>query len=98
MRIAPLASIEDGLLDLCLVKEVSRATLVKMLPRVFNGGHLDHPQVFYTQTKWVTIEQMTSLDSAKPMEVFADGEFMQPVPVRIDVLPGALEVLVPPEP
>ena len=89
MRIAPLASIEDGLLDLCLVKRVSRTTLLRMLPRVFSGGHLDHPQVFYAKTKWVGIE------STEPMEVFADGEFMQKVPVRIDVLPAALEVIVP---
>ncbi|MGH9461211.1 MAG: diacylglycerol/lipid kinase family protein [Vicinamibacteria bacterium] len=88
MRIAPLASIEDGLLDLCLVKEVSRTTLLRMLPRVFSGGHLDHPQVFYVKTPWVEI------DSKASMEVFADGEFMQRVPVRIEVLPAALEVLV----
>jgi diacylglycerol kinase (ATP) len=90
MRIAPLASIEDGLLDLCLVKAVSRATLLRMLPRVFSGGHLDHPQVFYVKTPWVQI------DSNEPMEVFADGEFMQRVPVRIEVLPAALEVIIPP--
>jgi YegS/Rv2252/BmrU family lipid kinase len=89
MRIAPLASIEDGLLDLCLVKEVSRATLLRMLPRVFSGGHLDHPQVFYVKTPWVEI------DSDESMEVFADGEFMQKVPVRIEVLPAALEIVVP---
>jgi len=29
------------------------------------------------------------------MEVFADGEFMQRVPVRIEVLPAALEIVVP---
>lgn len=89
MRIAPLASIQDGLLDLCLVKQVSRTTLLRMLPRVFHGGHLEHPQVFYTKTKWVGIE------SSQPMEVFADGEFLQRVPVRIEVLPASLDVLVP---
>ena len=89
MRIAPLASLEDGLLDLCLVKAVSRATLLRMLPRVFGGDHLDHPQVFYTKTKWVDIE------SNEPMEVFADGEFLQTVPVHIEVLPAALEIVSP---
>jgi diacylglycerol kinase (ATP) len=88
MRIAPLASVEDGLLDLCLVKNVSRATLLRVLPQVFSGGHLAHPQVIYAKTPWVEI------DSSEPLEVFADGEFMQRVPVRIEVLPAALEVLV----
>jgi len=89
MRITPRASLEDGLLDLCIVKEVTRLTLLRVFPRVFRGGHLDHPAVFYTQTKTVTIE------SSEPAELFADGEFIQPIPARIEVEPLALEVIVP---
>jgi diacylglycerol kinase (ATP) len=87
MRITPQASIEDGLLDLCLVKDVSRMTLLRVFPRVFKGTHIPHPKIFYTKTKRVTI------DSSQPTELFADGEFIQPIPARIDVVPGALEVI-----
>ncbi|MFQ5792635.1 MAG: diacylglycerol/lipid kinase family protein [Acidobacteriota bacterium] len=90
MCIAPHASMDDGLLDLCLVKEISRATLLRMFPRVFSGAHIHHPQVFYTQTKSVAIE------SSVPAELFADGEFLQRVPVRIDVAHRALTVATPP--
>jgi diacylglycerol kinase (ATP) len=89
MRITPRASLEDGLLDLCIVKEVSRIGLLRAFPRVFSGSHLDHPAVFYTQTKTVTIE------SSEPAEVFADGEYIQSVPAKIEVEPLALEVIVP---
>jgi len=89
MRITPRASLDDGLLDLCIVKPVSRFTLLRVLPRVFRGGHLDHPAVFYAKTRWLTIE------STEPAELFADGEFIQSLPVTIETLPSALEVIVP---
>jgi diacylglycerol kinase (ATP) len=87
MRITPQASIEDGLLDLCLVKDVSRLTLLRVFPRVFNGTHILHPKIDYVKTKWLKI------DSSEPAELFADGEFIQPIPARIDVVPGELEVI-----
>jgi diacylglycerol kinase (ATP) len=87
MRITPQASIEDGLLDLCLVKDVSRLTLLRVFPRVFNGTHILHPKISYIKTKWLTI------DSSEPAELFADGEFIQSLPARIDVLPSELEVV-----
>jgi YegS/Rv2252/BmrU family lipid kinase len=90
MRITPRASMEDGLLDLCVAKDVSRVTLLRVFPRVFSGTHLDHPSVFYTKTKSVTIE------SPEAVELFADGEFLQTIPARIDLVPGALGVIVPP--
>ena len=90
MRIAPEASIDDGLLDLCLVRAISRTTLLRMFPTVFSGRHLSHPSVSYVRTPWVEIETEES------SEVFADGEFLQRTPVRIEVLPRELEVLAPP--
>jgi diacylglycerol kinase (ATP) len=89
MRITPRASLDDGLLDMCIIKPVSRFTLLRVLPRVFRGGHLDHPAVLYAQTRSVTIE------STKPAELFADGEFIQALPAKIETLPSALEVIVP---
>ncbi len=90
MRIAPEASIDDGLLDLCLVRAISRTTLLRMFPTVFSGRHLSHPSVSYARTPWVEIATEES------SEVFADGEFLQTTPVRIDVLPRELEVVAPP--
>jgi diacylglycerol kinase (ATP) len=89
MRITPEADLEDGRLDLCLVHEISRATLLWMFPTVFTGRHLSHPRVEYHKTRFVEIE------TEEPAEVFADGEYLQSTPIRIDVLPRELEVVVP---
>ena len=90
MLMAPHADLSDGLLDLCIVKDVSRTTLIQMFPTVFTGAHVFHPRVLYTKTASVRIE--TEVKS----EVFADGEFVQETPVNIDILPAALDVRVPP--
>lgn len=87
MHIAPRAKLDDGLLDLCLVRDISRLGLLTMFPTVFSGKHLGHWSVDYHQTKQVTIETI------EPAEVFADGEFLQQTPTHIEVLPGELEVL-----
>ncbi len=92
MRIAPEASIDDGLLDLCLVRAISRGTLLRMFPTVFSGRHLSHPSVSYVRTPFVEIE------TEEEAEVFADGEFLQRTPVRLDVLRRELELVAPSPP
>jgi diacylglycerol kinase (ATP) len=87
MRIAPEAALDDGFLDLCLVRAISRGTLLRMFPTVFSGRHLSHPSVTYVKTSFVEIE------TTEKAEVFADGEFLQETPVRLDVLPRELEVV-----
>jgi len=87
MRIAPEAALDDGLLDLCLVRAISRATLLWMFPSVFSGRHLSHPSVTYVRTSFVEIETEERAD------VFADGELLQETPVRLDVLRRELEVV-----
>lgn len=89
MLITPEADLADGLLDLCLVKNISRATLLYMFPTVFSGRHLSHRSVDYHKTSFVEI------DTEEPAELFADGEFLQDTPVRIDVLHEELEVVTP---
>jgi diacylglycerol kinase (ATP) len=87
MRIAPEASLDDGLLDLCLVRAISRATLLRMFPTVFSGSHLSHPSVAYIRTSFVEIE------TVERAYVFADGELLQETPVRLEVLARELEVV-----
>jgi diacylglycerol kinase (ATP) len=89
MRITPKAELDDGRLDLCIVREISRATLLWMFPTVFSGRHLAHPKVEYVKTRFVAIE------TDEPAEVFADGEYLQSTPIHMDVLPRELEVVVP---
>jgi diacylglycerol kinase (ATP) len=49
-RIAPVAKIDDGVLDLLLVDgSVSKLGLVKLLPKAERGGHVGQPGITYVQ-------------------------------------------------
>jgi YegS/Rv2252/BmrU family lipid kinase len=90
MRAAPMAVLDDGLLDLVTLGEVSRGRfLYSVLPRVFTGTHVRLPQV---TTRRCT-EAVVSADRA--FAVYADGDPIGELPARIRVLRAALRVLVP---
>ncbi len=89
MRIAPQAVLDDGLLDLVIVREVSKPTFLRVFPKVYQGTHECHPAVFTARSPWAEIE----VD--RPLAVYGDGERFGPVPpggARFDVVPGALRV------
>lgn len=89
MKIAPTAVVDDGYLDICLVNSVSRLQVLRMLPRVFSGGHVSHPAV--SMTRVVSVE----IESEDPLLICADGEPITNTPATIKVIPSALSVLVP---
>jgi diacylglycerol kinase (ATP) len=82
MKISPKSLNSDGLLDLIMVGPVSRLTLLRIFPRVFSGRHIDHPKVNSYSGKRVQISADTS--------AFADGEFISPLPIEIEVVNGGL--------
>ncbi len=83
MLIAPDAVIDDGLLDLFIVKPLSRLGLLRVFPKVFSGTHTHLPQVELTRCRSVRIE-------GPGVIAYADGERVGPLPVQVDVKPGAL--------
>jgi diacylglycerol kinase (ATP) len=91
MRIAPDAKIDDGLLDLVIVREISKAMLLTVFPRVYTGRHVTHPAVTLVRTARVTI----TLD--RDLTMYGGGEPVLPapagVPVAIEAVPGALAVI-----
>jgi diacylglycerol kinase family enzyme len=91
MRIAPSASMEDGLLDVVTMRGASRnQMLFRLLPAVYRGTHLGHPAVDYSQAHQIRIESDAALS------VQMDGEIVGTTPVRIDLLPRALPVWLSP--
>ena len=68
--LTPLADPSDGLLDLCLISEMSRVDFLRLLPLLRSGEHLDHPAVIYRQLPSLTVEAQEELS------VNADGEPM----------------------
>jgi diacylglycerol kinase (ATP) len=89
MRIAPDASPEDGLLDVCAVRAVRGLEVLRLLPRVFSGGHVGHPAVSILRTKHLRIE------CAAPISIYSDGEPAGHAPATLEALPRALRVMAP---
>lgn len=87
--IVPPARPDDGLLDLCLVGECSKATLLKTLPKAYTGTHLDSP--FISTLRGKKFEFASEI----LLPVCADGEFVGHTPVTIELDPGKLRVCVP---
>jgi diacylglycerol kinase (ATP) len=90
MQIAPGAKLDDGLFQICVVKEVSRLTIMRILPRVLKGTHIHHPAVTLLSSSWIEIET-----PEKSLWICADGESMCQTPCRLEVRPKALQVIVP---
>lgn len=89
MRLAPSASVTDGLLDVVTSATTSRATFLKALPKLFKGTHVDEPSVSVLTGKVVT------LDADRPFRVFADGDPIGSLPCTVTVRPAAVRVLLP---
>lgn len=85
--ICPSADPADGLFDLTVVSTVSRRTLVRMLPHLRTGRHVDESFVHTLRARSVRL--------AGPRWVgYADGERLQELPLSVTCVPGALRVVV----
>ncbi|WBU39244.1 diacylglycerol/lipid kinase family protein [Homoserinibacter sp. YIM 151385] len=86
MRITPDARLDDGLLDVMIVEPLSRGRFLRLFPRVFKGTHVSHPAVRIERARRVRIE-------ADGVAAYGDGERFAPLPVDVELVPGALRVL-----
>ena len=87
MRIAPDARLDDGLLDVFIVKPVSRIRFIRLFPKVFSGTHAGLDVVEFRRARTVTV-------SAPGIAGYADGERFGELPLTVELVPGALSVLV----
>jgi YegS/Rv2252/BmrU family lipid kinase len=92
MRAAPGAMLDDGMLDVVVLEAVSRlAFLTRILPRVFRGTHVQLPYVHVFRAREVAI----SCD--RPFTMYADGDPIGELPLRVTALRGAVTMLTPRE-
>jgi diacylglycerol kinase (ATP) len=97
MVIAPDASIHDGKLDVCVVGPVSRPDFLRTFPGVFRGTHVQHPMVAVTRGYEVAIDAIGPADPAvPPLELWASGERVGPLPGRLAPAPDAVRLLTSP--
>jgi diacylglycerol kinase family enzyme len=90
MRAAPDALLDDGLLDVLALEDVSKPRFLgRILPKVFRGTHVREPCVQSFRATEVSIA------ADRPLTLYADGDPIAELPARVRVLPGAVSVLVP---
>jgi diacylglycerol kinase (ATP) len=89
IRIAPHARLDDGKLEICVVGAMAKARLLRLFPSVYSGRHVNVPEVKYFQADRLRIE------TERPRQVYADGEYVCPTPVEVTVERAALKVIVP---
>ena len=92
MRITPNAQMDDGLLDVTVVGPLSKPEFLWSFPRVFKGTHVTHPAVSTYRAERV---ELASLETSAPMDVYADGERVGPLPATMAAVRDALVVRVP---
>jgi YegS/Rv2252/BmrU family lipid kinase len=93
MRAAPDAMLDDGLLEVVVCEQVGKLRfLTSILPKVFKGTHVHEPSVSVFRAREI------SLSAERPFTMYADGDPIGELPVRVRALPGAITMLTPAQP
>lgn len=87
MMIAPQADINDGLIEYVRWGPIGRVGLIRNLPTLYDGTHVNHPLAERKAVRRVEF----NLDA--PVDVMVDGEVLTLLCQELDVLPGALNVV-----
>ena len=100
MDLAPQADPADGLLEVLRLDPVSRVHLVALFRRLSQGTHLTDPAVHVERSRSVIIEALderTGRDRGlrPPPHPFADGEPLAELPLRLEAVPDAVQLLLP---
>jgi YegS/Rv2252/BmrU family lipid kinase len=90
MMLAPDADLQDGMLDVVIIRDMRRLRFLRLLPTVFRGAHVRVPEVETLRAKKVEI-------AASPQfQMFADGDPIAELPATVRVLGGAVRAILPP--
>ncbi|MEP7378797.1 MAG: diacylglycerol kinase family protein [Chloroflexota bacterium] len=90
MRVAPMATLSSGQLEVCVVGEVSKPEFLRAFPRVFRGTHVTHPAVTMLSGHQVSVA------ADRPLRLIGDGEWFGELPATVTVDPASLSVVVGP--
>ncbi len=88
LRMTEGALLDDGLLDVVIIRPMTKPELVRTYPKLFKGTHVQHPDYRHHAVRRITI-------AAPGVVAYADGERIGALPMTVEVVPGALRVVVP---
>ncbi|HEX8743669.1 MAG TPA: diacylglycerol kinase family protein [Thermoleophilaceae bacterium] len=90
MYIVPHAELDDGLLEVMVTTaEEGKLAFARGVLRTFSGAHVDNPALRFLRGREVEVS------ADRPFEVYADGDPVAAMPVRIRVAERVLRVMVP---
>lgn len=89
MKILPEAIINDGLFEIAWGEDLSRIELIKLVGKIYGGAHAGHPKVTIARARQVTAS------AEQPVAFHLDGDVVGSLPVTFEILPQALDVVVP---
>lgn len=87
MMIAPQAEVSDGLIEYVRWGPIGRLGLIRNLPGLYDGTHIEHPLAERTAAKRIEFRL------ENPVDVMVDGEVLTLHCEELDVLPGSLNVV-----
>jgi diacylglycerol kinase (ATP) len=89
MRMCPDAEPDDGLFDVLLIGDITKADLVRTLPKLYRGTHLPHPRAEALRGTRVAVR------APGPLPLELDGEQPGTTPATFEIVPSALPLRVP---
>ena len=94
---APLAEIDDGLLEVTLIKKMPLTRVVKVLPAFQKGQHFTGDEVTESMQDIIIYRRAkeVSLHGVRPFIVNADGETYPRTDYELSILPKAMRFLIP---
>jgi diacylglycerol kinase (ATP) len=88
MLIAPQADPTDGLIEFVRWGPIGRFGLLRTLPRLYDGTHIEHPLASRRAVRHVEFK------AAAPVDVMIDGEVATVECRSLDILPAAVEIYI----
>lgn len=87
MMIAPKADVNDGLVEYVRWGPIGRLGLIRNLPGLYDGSHIQHPLAERKAARRIEFQLQG------PADVMVDGEVLSLHCEELDILPGALTVV-----
>jgi diacylglycerol kinase (ATP) len=86
MKICPGAQCDDGLAEVVQVSALGRFDVLRFLPSVFPGKHIQNERTTVQRARTI------SLNADSKVELWGDGEYLGVLPATVEVRPNAMQV------
>lgn len=88
MLIAPQADPTDGLIEFVRWGPISRIGLLRMLPKLYDGTHIQHPLAARRSVRRI------EFGTRVPVDVLIDGEIAALECISLDIIPAAVDIYI----